>query len=230
MRCRLFVLSLVIIVASGAPALGHEALTNDNADRLDSSGLVLLEVNWGRQWGCAGLENAQLQKISFKRLPDRASPGGDAAIELEAPSRLFVENRYKTYALISEPGVYALSGFDVKVAQSTSKIGHLTAGSADLFDGDTSIGGTFTVGIGEVVYIGHFSLDCSKEPVPWRYYIEGRDEFDRYVSKFKEAFPNVGDRPVQYRLFSTEMFGSEYSLENNVMSGAAGQVEEELRQ
>jgi len=230
MWCRLFALSLVITITSSASALAHEALTNDNVDRLDSNGLILLEVNWGRQWGCAGLDNAQLQKITFKRLPDPALPGGDATIKLKTPSRLFADNRYKTYALIIEPGVYALSDFDVKVAQSTSKIGHLIANSDDLFDGDKPIGGTFTVAVGEIVYIGHFSLDCSKEAVPWRYYIERQDEFDHYVSGFREAFPNVGDLPVQYRLFSTEMFGSGYSLENDVMPSAAGQVEEALRQ
>lgn len=229
-RCRLFVLSLVIAIASNAPARAYEALTNDNVDRLGSNGLILLEVNWGRQWGCAGLDNAQLQKMTFKRLPDPALPNGNATIKLKTPSRLFVDDRYQTYALLIEPGVYALSGFDVKIAQSTSKLGHLIGKSKDLFDDDKPTGGTFTVAIGEIVYIGHFSLDCSQEPVPWRYYIERQDEFDRYVAGFRTKFPNIGDRPVHYRLFSTEMFGSAFTLENNVTPNAAGQVEAAPRQ
>ena len=230
MRCRLFVISLVIAVITSTSALAYEVLANDNGDRLDSSGLILLEVNWGRQWGCAGLDNAQLQKMTFKRLPDTALPDGDVTIKLKTPSRLFVDNRYQSYALLIEPGVYALSGFDVKIAQSTSKLGHLIAKPKDLFDDDKPIGGTFTVAVGEIVYIGHFSLDCSQEPVPWRYYIETLDEFDHYVSGFRTEFPNIGDRPVHYRLFSTEMFGSAYTLENNVTPSTAGLVEDALRQ
>jgi len=226
MRVGLFFVSLLVTIVPGTTAYAYEELTNKNAHRLDTDGLILLEVNWGRQWGCAGLDNAQLQKMTFVRMAGPADPGRDSRIKLKTPSRLFVDNRYQTYALLVEPGVYALSGFDIKVAHSTSKVGHLVADSDDLFAGETPTGGTFSVAQGEVVYIGNFSLDCSQEAVPWRYYIEEQEEFDRYVAWIREKYPSLGEHPVKFRLFSTERFGNNYSLQNNKDSDTAEQDEQ----
>jgi hypothetical protein len=99
------------------------------------------------------------------------------------------------------------------VARSSSDVVHLKGDAANLIKDKKSIGGTFTVAPGEIVYIGHFGLDCAKEPFLWRYYIEGRKDFDRYVAGFRKEFPFVQNKPVQFRLFSTIMFGQAYSLE-----------------
>ena len=159
---------------------------------------MLLEANWGRRWDCAGLDNAQLQSLTF------AQRANGPALELKTPSRLFVDNSFKPYALIVKPGEYFLVGFDIKIAKSSTEVGHLVGEELD--------GGSFTVAAGEFVYIGHFGLDCTAQPMLWRYYIEGKDEFERYAAGFRERFPFVGDTPVQFRLFDTTLFGSEYSL------------------
>lgn len=86
-------------------------------------------------------------------------------------------------------------------------------GASTLFKDGKPIGGTFTAMAGEIVYIGHFGVDCAKEPVPWRYYIEGRAEFDRYAAGFRKRFPFIGNTPIRFRLFATTMFGEPYTLE-----------------
>jgi len=197
MRVTAIAISLLFVVSASADdlvELTEEAYTAS----AKNSAVILLEINWGRRWGCAGVDNAQLQALTFSQ-----GPGGPT-LELTTPSRLFVDNRFIPYALIVEPGRYVLTGFDVKVARSMSDVGHLVWNDKD--------GGSFAVAAGEIVYIGHFGLDCTQEPIPWRYYVEGKDEFERYITGFKERFPFVGDVTVQYALFDTALFGSPYSL------------------
>jgi hypothetical protein len=178
----------------------------------EQQGIVVLQVNWGRDWGCGGFENAQLQKLKFARLPDAAS-SEPATLSLQTPSRLFVKDTFVPYAILVEPGEYALSKFDVKLARSVSDVGHLIGSEAQLFEEGRPVGGTFSVAGGEIVYIGHFGLDCAEDPIPWRYYVEGHEEFRRYVEAFRERYPYIKDKPVRYGLFSTQMFGEEYSLD-----------------
>jgi len=195
---------LLTCVAAGS-AFADQPMELSEAGYLESAGqegVVLLEANWGRRWGCAGSENAQLQELTFTRVADEASDR--VVLKLKTPSRLFVDNRFSPYALLIEPGEYALTGFDVKVARSMSDISHAVW--------DDQYGGSFSVTAGEFVYIGHFGLDCTVEPIPWRYYIEGEDEFKRYIEGFREQFPFVGDTTVEFRLFETTLFGTEYSL------------------
>jgi hypothetical protein len=182
----------------------------------NQKGVVVLHVNWGRQWGCAGIENAQLQRLGFSRLPLTAkSAAGQSEFLLRTPSRLFAKNTDLFYAMLIEPGEYALTEFDVKVAESVSRVGHLRGTVAELFQDNQPTGGTFTVSAGEMVYIGHFKLDCSQEPIPWRYYIEGRSEYHRYVEGVRKRLPFLGDTPLQFRLFSTTRFGMPYSLSDS---------------
>lgn len=161
-------------------------------------GVIVFEVNWGRQWGCAGLDNAQLQALTFSRLPDGPT------LDLKTPSRLFVDDSYKGYALLVEPGEYVLTGFDVKVAKSVRDVGHLVAEGQDY--------GRFSIAGGEFVYIGHFSLDCSEEAIPWRYYMQSAEDFEQFIQGFKKHYPFVGEVDVEYRLFETDVFGFPYSL------------------
>jgi len=175
-------------------------------------GVVLLQVNWGRKWPCGKFENAQIEALTFTQWPPAAST--PVVLSLETPSRLMVDNSFVPYALVVAPGQYALSGYDVKAAHSKTDVGHFHATTADLIKDGKPLGGTFSVSPGEIVYIGHFGLDCKFNPIPWRYYVEGRDEFERYVSGFRKKFPFAKDTPVQYRLFSTKMLGEEYGLEN----------------
>ena len=199
MRPTAIVVCSVVLALGAAKADAPIELDKDRFDRsAGRHGVVLLEINWGRQWGCAGLDNAQLQALTFSKSP------GEPTLALKTPSRLFVDDRYKAYALLIEPGEYFLTGLDVKVAKSVSDVGHLVAEGQNY--------GSFDVAAGEFVYIGHFGLDCTEDPIPWRYYIEGKEDFERYIAGFRERFPFVGDVPVEFRLFETDMFGASYSL------------------
>jgi len=205
---------LAIFISTSISAAELIELTSKNyAEAGEQKAVVIFHVNWGRYWKCAGLDNAQLQALTFSRIQTKESKSSDATIPIETPSKLVVKDSFVPYVLLIEPGEYALSSFDVKVARSSSDVGHLKGDAANLIKDKKSIGGTFTVAPGEIVYIGHFGLDCAKEPFLWRYYIEGRKDFDRYVAGFRKEFPFVQNKPVQFRLFSTIMFGQAYSLE-----------------
>ncbi len=195
---------MLLLGVDPAFASGNLELDQSNYENAaGESGIILFEVNWGRRWNCAGADNAQLQQLTFTHTAD----GKAATVDLRTPSRLQVDDRFIPYALLIKPGEYGLTGFDVKIAWSMTDIVHAVWNAEK-----AGYAGTFTVAAGEFVYIGHFGLDCSAEPIPWRYYIEGADEFDRYIEGFRERFPFIGDVPVQFRLFDTTLFGSEYSL------------------
>jgi hypothetical protein len=67
---------------------------------------------------------------------------------------------------------------------------------------------------GEIVYVGHFGLDCGAEPFLWRNYIQNREDFEGYVAGFREKYPFAKQVPVQYRLFSTQLFGNPFALKD----------------
>ena len=175
-------------------------------------GVIMIQVNWGRTWKCGQYENAQLQALTFTKSPiDDAKP---VSLELKTPSKSFVDNKFLLYAYVIQSGEYVLTAFDVKIARSSTDVGHILGSKDSLIKDGKPEGGSFTVNPGEIVYIGHFGLDCGAEPFLWRYYIDGREDFERYVGGFRERFPFVKDVPVQFRLFSTQLFGNPYSLQD----------------
>jgi len=201
----------VSFLADGAePTQLSEQEYRSHADTL---GVVMLQINWGRQWKCGASENAQLESLTFT---------GPSKLELATPSRLMVENTYKPYALLVTPGKYVLTGFDVKVAKSSTDVSHVRATEAQLVPNGEPVGGTFSVDAGEIVYIGHIGLDCAAEPMPWRFYIETRGEFDRYVDGFRRRFPFLAGVPVHYRLMATKLLGQDHSLESSPGPGSTG--------
>lgn len=181
----------------------------------DELGVVVVQLNWGRTWKCGQFENAQLQALTFSKMQVEGS--GEEALDLKTPSKLFVDNEFLPYAYVVEPGEYALTAFDVKVARSVTDVLHIKGTKDNLIEAGKPIGGTFTVKPKEIVYVGHFGLDCGAEPFLWRYYIEGRKDFERYIAGFREKYPFVKNIPVQYRLFSTRMFGNPYSIKNTTV-------------
>jgi hypothetical protein len=205
-RIILFVLAIFIFTVNDAFA-GYVQLTKKNYEESKADkAVVIYGVNWGRQWGCAQFENAQLQKLKFSRIDPESNKLNGEDIALNIPSVLLAENISNPYAIIVDPGEYALTGFDVKIAESVRKIGHLKAESKDLFVDGKPVGGTFKVNAGEIVYIGNFGLDCAYEPIPWRYYVE-KNDFERYVNGFKKKYKFLADKQFIYRLFQTDRFG-----------------------
>jgi hypothetical protein len=120
--------------------------------------------------------------------------------------------KFEPYIYLVEPGEYALSAITFKVAKSVSDVRVADVGSSELIVAGKPIGGSFTVGAGEAIYIGHFGVDCDGEPTPWRYYVDGKDEFARYVDGFHKRFPFAKELPVTFRLFQTDKFGKPYDL------------------
>lgn len=206
---------MAILAVLPSLVIAAEPADLDEATYRADLGVILIQINWGRTWNCGQYENAQLQALTFTKSPaDR--PDG-VSLELETPSRLFVDNEFLSYAYVVQPGDYLLTAFDVKVARSTTEVIHIKGTRDNLINGGKPVGGSFTVNPGEVVYIGHFGLDCGAEPFLWRYYIEGRSEFERYIEGFRQKYPFVKHVPVQFRLFSTQVLGSPYALDEPVV-------------
>lgn len=207
MRTLKGLLIIIFVLSASNVFAGYDQLTKANYE--ESKGrkaIVIYGVNWGRQWRCAGLDNAQLQNLTFSRI-DPASGNLDGEdIVLNTPAKLFSKNASESYAIIVNPGEYALTGFDIKIAKSSSDVSHIKAKNKDLFENGKPAGGSFKVNKGEIVYIGDFGLDCADEPIPWRYYIQ-KEDFESYIAGFKEKYKFIADKQVIYRLFQTNKFG-----------------------
>lgn len=178
-----------------------------------AKGVVLFAVRWDRRWKCGGFENAQLRLIAFDKLPtSRAGEDQNADLVVADAPLLMTSPKFDDYAFLLEPGEYALSGLHIKVAASESDVRIAKVGRERLIKEGNPEGGSFVVGPGEVVYIGHFYLDCLKEPILWRYYLEDRESFDAYVVKTKKKFPELDTTKVNFRLFKTPFFGRDFEL------------------
>ena len=205
-----FAISLIFITPSLTRSAEPVDLSEDTYKA--NLGVIILQVNWGRTWNCGSYENAQLQALTFTQSPIDSTESD--SLELTTPSKLFVDNKFLPYSYVIEPGEYVLSAFDVKIARSTTDVAHIMGSKDELMKEGKPVDGTFTVNPGEIVYIGHFGLDCGAEPFLWRYYVDGRDEFENYIDGFRHKFPFLKSVPVQFRLFSSQTFGYPYSLQN----------------
>jgi hypothetical protein len=205
-NCLALVLIAVLPVEAQVPLSEHAYMRSGS-----TKGTVILQVNWGRYWGCGPYENAQLQRLAFRRLSENGQPS-DNDWELSPTSTLLVKSSFEPYIVLLEPGEYALSGYRFKVAASVANIRMTEGDSSKLIVDGRPVGGSFKVAAGEVVYIGHFGVDCHGEPTPWRFYIDGKQDFSRYVDGFHKRFPFAKDVAVTYRLFQTEHFGQPYEL------------------
>lgn len=214
----------VIVVSMSAPSavLGEhgETLSEDGyAAAAGELGVIIFEANWGRRWNCGSYENAQLQRLTFTSRSPESDEFDGIELEVETPSRLFVDNEFTPMAIMVEPGTYALTGFDVKVARSMSDVGHYLGTKKELLPDGQPWGGTFSIVAREIVYLGHFGLDCGDEVIPWRYYLTERQGFESYVDGFREVFPFTASTDVEYRLFETESIGRAFALDNPVVAG-----------
>jgi hypothetical protein len=207
----------LLVLVSGCAALGgHSGPKQEVSARSygndQTKGLVALSAIWGRTWKCAQFENGQLRSFGFDRLPSQTKADNvvpEVFLEDSPP----YDNRHPiNYVLALEPGEYGLATFGIKVASSVTDVKILSVGRARLFEGSKPIGGTFHVSAGELVYIGHFGLDCYKEPTIWRYYPEGRDGFESYKEVIKKQYPFLNVEKMQFRLFKTTVLGRDYVL------------------
>ena len=117
-------LALVLIAALPVEAQGpftEETFRESGSTRLEG-GAVILQINWGRYWKCGPYENAQLQRLAFRRLGENAESPSDKDWELSPSSTLLVKPSFEPYVVLLNPGQYALSGFRFKVAASRSGV------------------------------------------------------------------------------------------------------------
>jgi hypothetical protein len=157
-------------------------ITGDAANiNNQAKGVVLLAVRWDRRWNCGGFENAQLRVIGFDKLPTVRTDDASPDIVLDDAPLVMTKPVFDNYAFEVEPGEYGLSRLEIKVAKSRSDVGFFKVPRSKLLNDGKSLGGTFMVNAGEAVYLGHFYLDCHKQPILWRYYPEGRAGFNGYL-------------------------------------------------
>lgn len=209
--------TILFVLVSGctSPAVlsrPKQEVTAESYGNDKTKGLVVLSAIWGRTWKCAQFENGQLRSFGFDRLPSQTMADDAVPQILLEGSPLYAERQPVNYVMVLDPGEYGLATFTIKVASSVTDVKILGVGRARLFEGRKPIGGTFQVNAGELVYIGHFGLDCYKEPTIWRYYPEGRDGFDSYKKVIKNQYPFLDADNMQFRLFETSVLGRNYVL------------------
>jgi hypothetical protein len=194
-------------------AVGSEATVDGYAKSKEIKGVVIFAVNWGRRWNCGSFENAEIMSLGFDQLPLKSSINNTPSeIFLDGPPRLTKKPMFIDYALLLEPGEYALTSFDIKAARSVSDVGRFVATRSNLIKDGKPNAGFFQVKAGEIVYIGNFYLDCNQDPIIWRYYTEGRDAFLKHMSEVKQKYPFIDPASVNYRLFQTTTIGNTYEL------------------
>jgi hypothetical protein len=198
-------LMFAAFLSSRAAAIsGGKVEVTPNAYRLtkETHAVVVLSVNWGRSWKFCGSDNVQLRTFAFDRMPVRKDGDDEAAdLVLKAPPSLLAgPGTVAHYALLVEPGEYALSYTELKVARSVNDIATYAAGRKTLIKDGESLAGSFTVGAGELVYVGHFAKECvDGEPRIWRYYITNRKGFQEYLARdVKTKYPFLDTETIQY--------------------------------
>lgn len=213
-----FLLSTFVAFVSSLASFGVLAqstpLTSENYIQDGTKkGVVLLSVRWDRKWKCAGFENAQLRLLGFDHLPSkRAIDDEGADLILDDAPLLMTKPKFDDYAFLVEPGQYGLSKLHIKAARSSTDVGIAKVGRERFFKDGAPDGGTFNVGAGEIVYIGHFYVDCYKEPSLWRYYPEDREGFNSYLAEQKKKVPELDTTKAKFQLFKSSYFGRDYEL------------------
>jgi hypothetical protein len=208
-----------ILSSPAAGISGGKVEVSPDAYRLTKAthAVVVLSVGWGRRWGFCGSDNVQLRTFAFDRIPVRKHGDDEAAdLVLEAPSSLLAgPGTVAHYALLVKPGEYALSYTELKIARSVNDVATYAAGRKMLIKDGKSRAGSFTVGAGERVYIGHFTTDCvDGAPRIWRLYIKDRKGFQEYLARdVKTKYPFLDTKTIQYRLFKTNAIGENYELQ-----------------
>jgi len=225
-RVFFFCLTLLLHAQGTNAALPLQAMgVQEYLQQKDTMGVVLMSVNWNPRTNCGGFESAQLLSLSFDQVP---TARGD-----DAPGDLVMDNPQPgtaDYAFLTPPGAYALSGFDIKVARSAHNSGGFRAARSRLLKDGFSRDGGFDVRAGEIVYIGDFSVECPRQPIPWRSYPDGPAEFQAYLGRIKSRFPALETGKAQFRPMATRLFGAFYVPASVLKDAAVHSIPELMQQ
>lgn len=186
-----------------------EATAKSYATSRQDKGIVLLDVNWGRRWGCGDWQNAQIQGVGFDRVtPPRKQATNTPDIDLQGKPGWFGDQyHWVSYALLVEPGVYTLSDINIKVAANVQTVGFLHVTRDKLQQIGMEKVGHFDVAANETVYIGSFALDCAQGPMLWRYYMPA-ETIRSSTSSFAGKYPFLDMNKVAYRLFKSQIIAN----------------------
>jgi hypothetical protein len=190
---------------------GHslEVTARTYAKNRETHGVVLFDAHWGRRWGCAGFRYARLDSLRFDRLPAEGRDDNTPAdILIEEPNKITLKNWYLHYAIMVEPGEYALSGFKILASRGSPMF--MDVRRSHMASVGIEESGSFKVGANETVYIGHFDIDCYLRPMLWRYY--WKSDFQEYLDMQKQKYPFLKLDNVVYRLFEGKAFGRPHKL------------------
>jgi hypothetical protein len=193
--------------------------------RRRAMGVVLLSVNWAQRANCSGFENAQLRGLVFDQVPTARGDDEPGDLVMDEPQAGIAD-----YAFLAPPGAYALSGFDIKVVKSARDSGGFRAMRSRLLKDGFAVDGGFDVRAGEIVFIGEFSVECRRQPVPWRSYPDGPAEFQEYLARIKERFPALETGKAQFRPMMTRQFGAFYVPATVLKNSASRSIPELLQQ
>lgn len=216
----IFVLPTVLtacapIVIENSARESAEVTAESYAQHRSVRGIVLLGVNWGRTWSCGPYQNAELRAFGFDLLPTtKKSNEENADIVLHTGPNIFRRQEYVDYALLVEPGEYALAGFAIKVTPPkivSDTAQYWIANRSDLLKYGKHQAGHFTVAASETVYLGHFDIKCTAgRPKLWRVRAKPGEDFDSYLVDLKQKYPFLDLEQTRYRLFQTTEFGHQY--------------------
>ena len=192
-----------------------EATAESYAEHRSARGVVLLGVNWGRTWACGSYQNGELRAFGFDLLPTTKKSNEEIAdIVLHTGPNILRRQEYIGYALLVEPGEYALAGFAIKVTPAkivSDAVQYWVANRSDLLKYGKYRGGHFTVAANETVYLGHFDIKCTTGgPKLWRVRAKEGEDFDSYLVDIKKKYPFLDLKQTEYRLFQTTEFGHQY--------------------
>ena len=208
------VMLLTAGIACSATADDAVKLSKRNYQKYsDQRAVLLINVYWTRAWGCHDNNYAQLTNLTFRKIDSDSHWVKDGArIELKGGGLL--SSVAKDYQLMVPPGIYALAGYRMRLSREFLDTVVQNATEEHLTKGGVAIGGQFEVGAGEVVYVGDFYLDCTQEPILWRYYLTPTDGFRDYMDEMAKRHPYLDRDKVIFRLFQSDYFSQPIEIGN----------------
>ena len=178
-----------------------------------TKGTVILAINWSRLWNCDRFKSAEIVSMGFDRLPiSDVTSESPPEVFIDEPSRMMRKPALLDYALLLNPGEYALTSYEIRAVRLARGTRYFRANRSRLIEHGAPRAGSFEVKAGEIVYIGDFFVDCQQDPVLWRYYTKGRESFRSHMNRVQQKYPFIDPDQVTYRLFQTTNHGREYHL------------------